>query len=500
MQADTEEKTFAETLHYFCEAYAISLSVIAIIFIVYGSCICVALVCRQSKFKGRVSRVSDFAMNWAAIWRSPDRLRSVINRTLNDESFASYDFGHLVANRPWYLRPGPGVEQPKLPPTSEWLEGQAFPNGQTDTKNDFLMLIALWKFLYKKKQPHWATMMNVIVGVIPALMAQVYGLVVHEFRLDGSKTHLLAYGLMYIGLKFVEDLAGFQYQSNVPGATTRTELRQLLQRQFLQMEGELADRWPPGRCAVLLDQDVSVVSSCTQFAFFDSVRIFATSFALLVVIGYNQFSTVDGVHGKRLNIAISVLTDIALLVLFLGAYALVRARRANHKDLVRRTRSWKLLWMHLATYQIHERRRGDDCADRHHYAYTALPDVEEDVELLGKACLVHWRRDFHSYFVRLICTLIVEQGAQMIVGFTMIRAGSRVINGRSTVGEAVSIVTAVNNLAVVVRQVVDLFLNIHEGHAALVSIANIINLGLSNEEEEDDASSVEAQKHEREEL
>eukprot|EP00929_Paragymnodinium_shiwhaense_P017830 TRINITY_DN12760_c0_g1_i1.p2 TRINITY_DN12760_c0_g1~~TRINITY_DN12760_c0_g1_i1.p2 ORF type:complete len:215 (+),score=26.44 TRINITY_DN12760_c0_g1_i1:1381-2025(+) len=178
----------------------------------------------------------------------------------------------------------------------------------------------------------------------------------------------------------------------------------------------------------------------------------------------------------------SIILELALFVLFAGAYALVRVRRANYKDLESRNRDWNICWIHLASLQIKDRRdRTEDWVALDPMEH--IEDDEDDVQLLGDALGVFFSRFFHAYFIRLVCEVLVEQGAQLIVGFTLLRAGLRVIDGRCTVAEAIAIVSSVKELECVVRNFVDVLLNVHAGHPSLRSISEILNLDLDAEDD-----------------
>eukprot|EP00929_Paragymnodinium_shiwhaense_P017832 TRINITY_DN12760_c0_g1_i3.p1 TRINITY_DN12760_c0_g1~~TRINITY_DN12760_c0_g1_i3.p1 ORF type:complete len:519 (+),score=46.89 TRINITY_DN12760_c0_g1_i3:219-1775(+) len=482
MQAASSMEKLKEDITVFYEKHVIGLSCIGIALVTYAGCVFVAMCCRQGKHHGRIQNAFDYAMSCSYMWHDLEKLGLFIKRQQSEDRYATFGFWHLLANRPWLKHARPEEEPTRLSPNREWMGGRRFPNGQRHTKNDVHMMLSLWIFLFRMSRPYAATLACVILGLEPAVTAQIYGGVLASFTPGGSKRHLITYVVIFLCVKVAQDAFRVMYESNVPGAGVRNELRQRLQRQFLAMRGDLARKWPPVRCATVLDYDVKTVSSKSWFSFFTAVQNLSALLSLLTVIVYNRSSAKDALFSLQFIVQGSIVLELALLALFGGAYALVRVRRANYKDLESRNRDWNICWIHLASLQIKDRRdRTEDWVALDPMEH--IEDDEDDVQLLGDALGVFFSRFFHAYFIRLVCEVLVEQGAQLIVGFTLLRAGLRVIDGRCTVAEAIAIVSSVKELECVVRNFVDVLLNVHAGHPSLRSISEILNLDLDAEDD-----------------
>merc|ERR1719506_868826 len=86
-------------------------------------------------------------------------------------------------NRPWRTEPGPKFKVPILSSNQEWMEGRAFPDGETRT-DDFLALSwAFIRFLFRKKKPWKSIFLMVICGMSPAIESVMFAKIADEVRI-----------------------------------------------------------------------------------------------------------------------------------------------------------------------------------------------------------------------------------------------------------------------------------------------------------------------------
>merc|ERR1711937_359593 len=113
-----------------------------------------------------------------------------------------------------------------------------------------------WVFFWKRFKPWFSVSMCVIVGVIPAMEAYLFGKIADGIGPTGSLVSLGNYMSLLFLLHIIRDYAQHQLNFEIPIGVVRTQLRCHLHAQFLEMKGELAAAWSPGRAVAMMDRDV----------------------------------------------------------------------------------------------------------------------------------------------------------------------------------------------------------------------------------------------------
>lgn len=399
------------------------------------------------------------------LWNNRKDMVEFIKRNLKAESFADLSCSALLLNRPWRVQQGPPIMPDKVTSNVAWMAHESrkprvFPNGHEDLDNMWGTVLAFWAFLWKKKRPYKCICLMVLEGVCIPMLAQILGWLLGEVNSNGSAHNLLKYCIMLFGVNLVYNRAEYIYEVDVPGASVRYELTYRLHKQFLGMQGDLAQQWPAGRCSAMLSYDVVQAVNLNWESIFALVKCTTSLIMCTIIMIHNT-----GVGNPRVRGACIII----FVSLFVGTILVTWFREANCLDLANRKRDWQLAWMAISTMQVRQTREG------------IRFNRDEAAQEVSDAAMVFRKRAFHYFFIRLVATLAPAQMSFFAEAVVALLAGLSAIRGDLSTGEAAALIAVVKLLTTELKAWVNVLLNIIEGYSSLVEICEVFNEDVDDE-------------------
>eukprot|EP00931_Biecheleriopsis_adriatica_P106308 TRINITY_DN80788_c0_g1_i1.p1 TRINITY_DN80788_c0_g1~~TRINITY_DN80788_c0_g1_i1.p1 ORF type:complete len:500 (+),score=77.18 TRINITY_DN80788_c0_g1_i1:64-1500(+) len=389
---------------------------------------------------------------------SRPQLIDYLQRARVRERFADIRMRMLFLNRPWKPRErgqnAEAIEMPELSPNEEWIGMYPFPCGETKTKDMWSMTFAVWRFCFQKYRyvSCKCIVLKIIAGVLPPLISRLFGKIVDEMNPHGSAKHLSWLCLLFLVATFLQGRANFIYNVNVPGAGLRHELRQRLQREFLQMDGAALKHWPAGKCQVCLKTDVLKFTSLHWLSFFQVwYLIFGLCACAHVFLQTNS---------DKLTFWPSL---VIFFTLVFSSWGMTSARQENGQQLMNMRRDWEYIWHEVANDQLTKHRLGHDL------------DAEEMADQLGQAAMIYRKRDFHLFFFNISTTMLSQELTLASSTLLALVAGLDVQRGALTVGDATALVSVARQLSTYLDSLVQFRTNLQEGYSSLYNISKVFN-------------------------
>ena len=240
----------------------------------------------------------------ASAHHGPRAIKKVLDETstaLERERRFTMDLWAIASNQMWLNKPVPPLHGPSLPPLSCWKEGRSNDDGtaagwpgagnpwpagvgtigRTQRQVVFAFLSFAWHL--RGRAARLPLALCVVVGVVPAFMSVVMGRAIDVVTAASAESRgsdeaargyyeLCACAFGFAVLYEVKAAAGYNYQTTVPLASLRGQMRQVWQRELLARTRVGSDGskrvWPAGTCAGLVvtcvdDAVNNVRATCT---------------------------------------------------------------------------------------------------------------------------------------------------------------------------------------------------------------------------------------------
>lgn len=400
------------------------------------------------------------------LWEDHAQLTKFMTGATDIEKYAEFHFTPIAMNRPWRKTPMQEAQwggESAFSENEEWKGGVPFPNGETREDSALWMTLALWKFMLRWKTggAKWCTAMVMIQAFVPPLTAQVTSFLIDEIGKEkaGSRQHLLLYCFTILFLHMMHTASIWKYELEVPEGGPIRELKVRCQHQFIRMKNANADLWPEGKCAGLIEYDCPATVS-VWIAYFNTLR-YLTSFSVLFVMVM--------LNNRKAGTALTCVVLFATL--FLGTLIDMNYRKEHIEDFSERKRDWTLAESALGALQVRMTRERDHS--------------EEEIQAHGKdfedASFCLWYRKAHSWFVRLAATRVGMFVGAMVVATVSFTTGCHVMDGDMSVGQAIAVITAMNQLRGQQAACVDMLTSLMHGLPSLRAVAEVLNTDVSAE-------------------